>query len=96
MGEAGAEAVMPLTRGPDGSLGVQMYSQGGSAQAAQSPQPIVLDLRVHAEEGDMFRPTVEAIAENKSVTIMQQGMNEMNSQLPDRVEQIVNDPRLKG
>lgn len=25
MGEAGAEAVMPLHRGPDGSLGVQMY-----------------------------------------------------------------------
>lgn len=27
MGEAGAEAVMPLKRGPNGSLGVQMYGQ---------------------------------------------------------------------
>src|SRR5690606_34107197 len=26
MGEAGPEAVMPLTRGPDGNLGVQMYN----------------------------------------------------------------------
>jgi phage-related minor tail protein len=30
MGEAGAEAVMPLTRGSDGRLGVQ--SAGGGAQ----------------------------------------------------------------
>lgn len=29
MGEAGPEAVMPLQRGPDGSLGVQMYGGGG-------------------------------------------------------------------
>jgi hypothetical protein len=37
MGEAGPEAVMPLTRGADGSLGVQMYgansSRGGGAMA---------------------------------------------------------------
>lgn len=32
MGEAGPEAIMPLKRGPDGSLGVQMYNekQGGN------------------------------------------------------------------
>src|SRR5690606_36467960 len=29
MGEAGPEAVMPLTRGPDGNLGVQMYNASG-------------------------------------------------------------------
>ena len=29
MGEAGPEAVMPLTRGADGALGVQMYGGGG-------------------------------------------------------------------
>lgn len=29
MGEAGPEAVMPLTRGPDGNLGVQMYNGNG-------------------------------------------------------------------
>ena len=30
MGEAGPEAIMPLKRGGDGSLGVQMYDGGGS------------------------------------------------------------------
>lgn len=36
MGEAGPEAVVPLTRGPDGSLGVQMYgnSGGGGGRAS--------------------------------------------------------------
>ena len=37
-GEAGPEAVMPLTRGPDGKLGVGSYGGGGG-----------LDVRVHVE-----------------------------------------------
>lgn len=32
MGEAGPEAIMPLKRGPDGNLGVQMHGGGGNAQ----------------------------------------------------------------
>lgn len=32
MGEAGPEAIMPLKRGPDGSLGVQMHNSGGTGQ----------------------------------------------------------------
>ena len=32
MGEAGTEAVMPLTRGPGGSLGVKMYGGGNTPQ----------------------------------------------------------------
>lgn len=40
MGEAGTEAVMPLTRGPDGSLGVQMYGAGGSAGGTVIHAPI--------------------------------------------------------
>jgi phage-related minor tail protein len=31
MGEAGPEAIMPLTRGPDGRLGVEMQGQGARA-----------------------------------------------------------------
>lgn len=30
MGEAGPEAIMPLTRGPDGSLGVRAVGGGGT------------------------------------------------------------------
>lgn len=32
MGEAGPEAIMPLTRGPNGKLGVQASGDGGGAQ----------------------------------------------------------------
>ena len=32
MGEAGPEAIMPLQRGPDGALGVQMYGGGTNAE----------------------------------------------------------------
>lgn len=39
MGEAGPEAIVPLQRGPDGSLGVQMF--GGAAQAAPAVVQIV-------------------------------------------------------
>jgi phage-related minor tail protein len=31
MGEAGPEAIMPLTRGPDGKLGVRSAGGGGGA-----------------------------------------------------------------
>jgi hypothetical protein len=34
MGEAGPEAVMPLTRGPDGNLGVRMYGGDGGSGGA--------------------------------------------------------------
>jgi len=44
MGEAGPEAVMPLTRGPDGSLGVQMYQAGqGSANSGPTVQVNVIN-----------------------------------------------------
>ena len=42
MGEAGDEAIMPLQRGPDGSLGVQMYG-GGSGGAAQVNAPVTFN-----------------------------------------------------
>jgi len=35
MGEAGPEAIMPLTRGPDGRLGVQTHGGGGNAVSVQ-------------------------------------------------------------
>lgn len=89
MGEAGEEAVMPLARGPDGSLGVQMH--GGVA----SSQGQTVTLVVRAEEGDMFRPTVEAIADNSAVNVVTVGLTEFNEQLPDRVQEINSDPRAR-
>lgn len=38
MGEAGPEAIMPLTRAPDGSLGVRAVGGGGGQSVSSSPQ----------------------------------------------------------
>lgn len=46
MGEDGAEAVMPLTRGPDGSLGVQMYGGNAGGTSVHAPITIHNDNRV--------------------------------------------------
>ena len=36
MGEAGPEAIMPLTRGPNGRLGVEVQGQGGSVNVTMN------------------------------------------------------------
>lgn len=38
MGEAGPEAIMPLTRAPDGSLGVRTVGAGGGQSVSSAPQ----------------------------------------------------------
>ncbi|WP_148309004.1 phage tail tape measure protein [Sphingopyxis fribergensis] len=56
MGEAGPEAIMPLTRGPDGKLGVQ--SHGGGRPSVRMGD-VYLEIRL---EGAMTPETVIAIA----------------------------------
>lgn len=48
MGERGAEAIMPLARGPDGRLGV--VSQGGAAA-----RPVSITVNIAAQDLDSFR-----------------------------------------
>lgn len=43
MGEAGPEAIMPLTRAPDGSLGVRAVG-GGSGQATSSAPQVYITI----------------------------------------------------
>ena len=88
MGEAGTEAVMPLARGPDGSLGVQMVAGNGGGKQ-------MIELIVRAVEGDMFKPVVSAIADERAVMITQAGLEQYNDSLPDRVQEISNDPRAR-
>lgn len=64
MGEAGPEAIMPLQRGPDGSLGVQMY--GGNAVAAT---PAV----VHIVPSEYFDAVVDQRAANVAAPMVVQG-----------------------
>ncbi|WP_311271036.1 phage tail length tape measure family protein [Sphingobium sp. WCS2017Hpa-17] len=55
MGEAGPEAIMPLKRGPNGSLGVQMHGGGRPSMNMTINQEIKL-------EGAMMPDTVVAVA----------------------------------
>lgn len=58
MGEAGPEAIMPLTRGPDGKLGVR--AQAGGAQ----PVTVVMNITTPAVQG--FRRSQSQIAAKMS------------------------------
>ncbi|NUM72731.1 phage tail tape measure protein [candidate division KSB1 bacterium] len=73
MGEAGPEAVMPLTRGPDGSLGVQMYGSNSTSNGGERELRIVLA----AEEGEMFRPVIREISSEQAVVVVEQAAPEM-------------------
>ena len=53
MGEAGPEAVLPLSRGPDGALGVRMQGQAAPAQ-------VVINISTPDVEG--FRRSQSQIA----------------------------------
>lgn len=48
MGERGAEAIMPLARGPDGRLGVMAQSGGGA-------RPVAVTVNIAAQDIDSFR-----------------------------------------
>lgn len=90
MGEAGEEAVMPLKRGPDGSLGVQMYGGGSGAARATN-----VSVSVQAVRGELFDVIVGDIAEQKATETTQAGLTAFNEQLPDRFNQIANDDRAR-
>jgi len=59
MGEAGPEAIMPLTRGPGGRLGVQAMGGGQT-------------VRIVVEEGNMFASRVEAISDGRAIEVVRQ------------------------
>jgi phage-related minor tail protein len=54
MGEAGPEAIMPLTRGPDGSLGVR--AAGGAAQ------PVQIVMNIQTPDAQSFQRSQSQIA----------------------------------
>ena len=55
MGEAGPEAIMPLTRGADGSLGVR--AEGGTQRGAQ---PVVVN--ISTPDAESFRRSQSQVA----------------------------------
>ncbi|MEM7487733.1 MAG: phage tail tape measure protein [Pseudomonadota bacterium] len=58
MGEAGPEAIMPLTRGADGRLGVEMQGQGGG--------PIQVTMNISTPDAATFRKSRSQIAAEMS------------------------------
>lgn len=71
MGEAGAEAVMPLQRGPDGSLGVQMYGSNDNG-GAPAPGPITFDLRGAVVTEDLLAQMNSIAADRADVAVVRE------------------------
>ncbi len=59
MGEAGPEAVMPLKRGPDGSLGVQMY--GGSNNGGSQGATVITYAPIYNVGGKVSQEDLDAV-----------------------------------
>jgi hypothetical protein len=68
MGEAGPEAIMPLTRTSDGSLGVQAELPRFSTQQDKTPETLVLELKELRKEMEKVRIGVETTATGTNKT----------------------------
>ena len=64
--------------------GMQAASGAGGQSQVISVQP-----------GQMFELVVERIAGNVVVDVAGQAVNQMNEQLPSRVDEILQDPRMR-
>lgn len=87
MGEAGPEAIMPLTRGSDGKLGVAAEGMGGGGQMVSNvfnttinpgPNQSPADARKFAEEFN------RSIDQRISQTMIRQGAKGRSTQVPQR------------
>jgi len=86
MGEAGPEAIMPLTR-IGGKLGVR--AAGGGVQR--------VELIIRGEEGPMFRPTIEAVSRDVAVSVTDAGIDTYDRHtLPQRVHDALRNPGVRG
>lgn len=68
MGEAGAEAIMPLTRGYDGKLGVKLYNKGHQ-QNDGSNQITNISFNVKSDRPEEFRRSQAQIEADLIATI---------------------------
>ncbi|UWQ59967.1 phage tail length tape measure family protein [Leisingera caerulea] len=77
MGEAGPEAILPLARGSDGRLGVQLQSGGGAGGGGSGAR---VDLVVHAAEGVTVEQAGQ-IAGNVALRLVQASAKAQRQQL---------------
>lgn len=102
MGEAGAEAIMPLTRDASGRLGVSadvspLMSQKQSAGVSASAQRIELAIKLglSVDESGNIIPIVKQIVAEDAPEIAMTVVESYDRDLPNRIAQIDADPRLR-
>lgn len=95
MGEAGAEAIMPLSRDASGKLGVSML---GGGQGGEGKTVVVGgSFDVFVNEDGQWEARVREISANESERVTGQGIKAFSDrQLPDRMAQINKNPRRRG
>ena len=81
MGEAGPEAVMPLTRGPNGKLGVQVFGNQQTSTAAGVVNQVQIDVHINNEGASADVQTSsqdgKQLADSLKVVVLQTLQNEM-------------------
>ncbi|CDN93475.1 phage tail length tape measure family protein [Agrobacterium tumefaciens] len=104
MGEAGPEAIMPLTRDASGRLGVSAdvsplmsQAKGASATAAPSGGRPDFNLKLTIEvNGARGNQEIEQMVREGVESGVQAGIEQYNRGLPDRVAEINADPWVRG
>lgn len=102
MGEAGPEAIMPLTRDASGRLGVSadvspLMSQKQSAGVSAGAQRIELAIKLglSVDESGNIIPIVKQIVAEEAPEIAMTVVESYDRDLPNRIAQIDADPRLR-
>lgn len=102
MGEAGAEAIMPLTRDASGRLGVSadvspLMSQKQSAGVIAGTQRIELAIKLglSVDDNGNITPIVKKVVAEDAPEIALSIVEEYDRHLPDRMAAIDNDPRVR-
>lgn len=86
MGEAGPEAVMPLQRGADGSLGVQMYGSGGGSAPVNNSVEVSNTYRIEgAVSEDKIVAQIKAAGEQQKKEIKTSMVGWLNQHAQDGV-----------
>lgn len=94
MGEAGPEAIMPLSRDANGRLGVTALDNRGGGGGAVA---VHVTSEVFMNEDGQWEAKVREISQDESTKTTKAGLNAFSQkELPTRMEQINKNPRRRG
>lgn len=91
-----AEQYRPLLEAMNTGLGIGLFSMPQRMAESRGEGGGLVTLRVIGEEGPMFRPTIRAESENVAVEVSRNAIDRFDRTLPDRVQEISDDPRARG